>query len=302
MRNLLIDFNTSSMSSIPHVIGSEAFSVKVETPARQHTFGARLRGCWGNFTKSTISTHEGKVQFTIYFNLVNANSTLKELVHVVQPGSSPLLWLYDVPSTKETCRNEFAFLKSKLKSFVKFRYRCVFNTDEHVFHYVNYPIPTNSSITFTFEQQPMYKIFFVLNMYRTFLKQSTTEAYWWSKKLAAKNWHNLSFVNLMLMCDMVTSKPGDSQIGYEMQYSNIYKWLNAKEFRKHNYKSRLNLQHCIFKPFKKRGDTQYLNHIPALFGWTTCASYVKTPEEIKAHLNNLYQDITDRFKSLKQNS
>lgn len=285
--------------------GGEAFSVKTSTA--QNLNSNYLTGCWGAFTKH-YNSDRSTVAFTIHFNTCSPDTSLQEIsdqhtrLMSISGTQGLYLWNYDIVMSVEDIRKEFAYLKRNLKSYVDYRYHTKFNSKEKRWSGIgNMDIRTNSELTLVFHNQPMYKIFLVANMYRTFLSMPSREAYFFAKNLTKSHWHKLSFVNIMLLLDMVTDKPRDSRIGDALVIYNCTGWLNAKTFKSYKVGVVGYLFFQIVRSTLKQFEGQYYRsyasrrYFTTIFGLKNGENQIPDAKQMR-YIEEVYNDIISMFQ------
>lgn len=283
----------------------EAFSVKTSTV--QNWNSGYLKGCWGSFTKH-YNSGRSTVAFTIHFNTYSPDISLREISdqhsHAmnINDKQALLLWNYDVVMLVEDIRKEFAYLKRHLKAYVDYRYYTKFNSEEkRWFGAGSMDVRTNSELTLVFHNQPMYKIFLIANMYRTFLSMRSREAYFVAKNLTKSRWHKLSFVNIMLLLDMLTSKSSDSRIGDALSIYNSTSWLNAKTFKSCKAGVAGYLFFKIVRSTLKPVEGQYYRpytrrrYFTTIFGLKNDEKQITDAEQMR-YIEEVYGNIISMFK------
>lgn len=292
------------------LFSGEAFSVK--TSSGRNWDNSVLTGCWGSFTKHYHNVHS-TVAFTMYFNTHSPSTSLQEISdkHVHSTDRSDkralILWNYDIVMSVEDIRKEFAYLKQHLKKYVDYRYYTKFNSKERRWYGAGSTnVQTNSELTLVFTNQPMYKIFLIANMYRTFLSMRSREAYFAAKNLTKSRWHKLSFVNIMLLLDLLTNKSSDSCIGQALIIYNCTNWLNAKIFKSFNAGIAGFLCFKIIRSTVKRSEREYYRrdnfnrYFKPIFGIKNADQPI-TPTEQMNCIENVYTKVMSMFKEAKLN-
>lgn len=210
----------------------EFFTFSAEVGRREYASSAEVeKQCFGSFTKTPELNNckIDKVTVNLYFN--HFDKIPKRTVRCLN---------YINFESISVCKREFAYIHKHLKQYANFTYTAEFDTvdkifhsnifDPILFHDLGAPVSFNSVLTLHFTDCCMPQVFLVMHMYRRYLQVVTKREYWLSKKLAQERWHNLSFVNISMICDMFARIPFDQKILHGLTCSNATKFISVKSF------------------------------------------------------------------------
>lgn len=261
--------NDSNKLEIPktYVYTGEAFAYDIHNKEYVvHSEIDCLRGCFGNFTHH-YTVHRDKpfsCTFRYYFRkIVDDTCDQKYLmdINAERPSTDTgrIRNALYIGSNREL-QADIEWLYDILNQYVPFN--VWHNTTLKDWRYNNYCINhTNYSLVFDFKDCLMYEVFFVLTTFRRLMQLTSRPYYRLAQKLAKEKWHNLSFINILLLLDNTDINiPVDQKIGFHM-FNPEALYVTPQSFKDNKSRLALNsrsLHECIV-PLKRQSYTFFRN-------------------------------------------
>lgn len=186
-------------------------------------------GCLGKLThaiKNTklINSSCVKVHMLVYDHKTLDFPLLAKHIH--QPHDVyPIIANATVIDSIDSFRREHRWLFDYLQRYVTF----YMYGNEYVRIWTNSTSisATNYTLTFNFGNCYMWEVFFVLNCFRRLWQLTTRPYYYLAKQLYEQHWHNLDFVNILLLTDLSTMVvPSDQRIGRFFMDTDCETWIS----------------------------------------------------------------------------
>lgn len=220
--------------SIERVYTSEAFQYWFRNDTNDVVSrSSALRGCFGKFTHDNYLPKNKKMtgSFSYFMNVFSEETSIQEMYGTNVATGKPMENIRNatyIGSTTEL-REDCKWLKHYMQQFVDF--------DVNICHTskcwrLNACVErTNVYLVFHFKDVYLYQIFFVLNTFRKLTQLTSRPYYRLAQQLAKDKWHNMSFINILLMMDVTDiCIPLDQKV-HHFLFNPRAKWLTPESFK-----------------------------------------------------------------------
>lgn len=186
-------------------------------------------GCFGKLTHAISGTKLIDHLHVDIHMLVYDNTTLDFPLlskYLLPPhGIRQTITNATVIDSMDSFHKELIWLSNYLQRYVAFhRYD---QESIRVWTHSTYISETNYIVHFDFSRCYMWEVFFVLNCFRRLWQLTTRPYYYLAKQLYEQRWHNLDFVNILLLTDLSTMVvPNDQRIGHFFMDTNCETWIS----------------------------------------------------------------------------
>lgn len=215
-----------------------------------------LRGCFGKFTHNDYLPKNKKMTgtFSYFMNVFPEGTSAKEMSGINVHSGQSMKGIRNATyiGTIEELQNDCRWLEKYMQQFIDFH---VSAYDSSKCWRINSGIErTNTIMNFRFTDAYLYQIFFVLNTFRKLTQLTSRPYYRLAQQLAKDKWHDMSFINILLMMDATDiCIPGDQKT-HQFLFNSNAKWLTPESFKaqvevlEESGLHRWNLHQCII-PF-----------------------------------------------------
>lgn len=192
-----------------------------------------LRGCFGKFTHNDYLPKNKKMtgSFSYFMNVFPEGTSVKEMFGVNTRNGQPMKNIRNATyiGTIEELRHDFQWLEKYMQQFINFSVSA-YRTSKC--WRINAGIErTNTCVNFRFKDAYLYQIFFVLNTFRKLTQLTSRPYYRLAQQLARDKWHNMSFINILLMMDATDMYIPVDQRTHHFLFNPCAKWLTPETFK-----------------------------------------------------------------------
>lgn len=192
-----------------------------------------LRGCFGKFTHNDFLPKNKKMtgRFCYFMNVFPEGTSVKEMYQIDARNGQPKNHIRNATyiGTLEELRRDLRWLEHYMQQFIYFDVSA-YQTSKCWRSNV-YVERTNTILNFYFKDAYLYQIFFVLNTFRKLTQLTSRPYYRLAQQLAKNKWHNMSFINILLMMDATDiAIPMDQKIHYFL-FNPCAEWLTPESFK-----------------------------------------------------------------------
>lgn len=193
-----------------------------------------LRGCFGKFTHNAYLPKDKKMtgNFYYYMNVFTEKTSIKEMNGINICDGQPTGRIRNATyiGTRSELLDDFKWLEKYMQQFVNF----------HVNVHPTLKFwrgggccieRTNTLMNFCFTDAYLYQIFFVLNTFRKLTQLTSRPYYRLAQQLAKDKWHNMSFINILLMMDATDICILNDQKTHDFLFNPCAKWLTPEAFK-----------------------------------------------------------------------